>query len=186
MKKSLFALLISAFLLTGCGRAEAYLETLPEYEDADEDTETAPLEADREDGGDVFVYVCGEVQSPGVYELAPGSRIYEAVALAGGLTAEADAAAVNQAELLTDGMKIEIPVYREAAAGTESVPDDRVNLNTATAEELMLLPGIGEAKAEAILSYREEHGPFQDIGELMNIPGIKEGVFSKLKEKIRT
>lgn len=153
---------------------------------------------EKAQGGTAFVFVSGAVNAPGVYELAPDARVYEAIELAGGLTAEADADAVNQAETVSDGEQIYIPTKEETQAqgGTSAVisgaegaestsaSGGKVNINTAGKEELMTLTGIGEAKAQSILDYREKNGPFGSIEELMEIEGIKEGVFSKIEEDI--
>ena len=138
----------------------------------------------------VFVYVCGEVQASGVYELEQDSRVFEAIAKAGGLTENAAAEAVNQARVVVDGEQIYVPSLDEVkGAGvvsevTERTDDGKININTAEKEELMTLTGVGEAKAQSIIAYREEHGGFQSIEELMQIEGIKEGVFNKIKEDI--
>ena len=141
----------------------------------------------------MFVYVCGAVESPGVYELRADARVIEAISSAGGITEDAAPDAVNQARVIADGEQIYVPTVEEAASqqtgvggttvtkGTESV---KVNINTAGKEELMTLTGIGEAKADDILKYREEHGSFGSIEELMQINGIKEGVFNKIKDDI--
>lgn len=134
------------------------------------------------------VYVCGAVQHPGVYELAEGSRVYEALALAGGVTDDASPTAVNQAQPITDGEMIEIltvdqAMERETAQEAES--DGRVNINTADAEELKTLPGIGEAKADSIIAYREKNGAFAAIEDIKNIEGIKDGVFAKIEDCIK-
>lgn len=134
------------------------------------------------------VYVCGAVVHPGVYELAEGSRIYEAVAMAGGMTDDASPTAVNQAKLLTDGEMIEILTAdeeQEQRITQEAESDGKVNLNTADAEELKTLPGIGDAKANSILAYREQHGAFAAIEDIKNIEGIKDGVFAKLEDYIK-
>lgn len=168
----------------------------------------------------VFVHVCGAVSNPGVYEVASGARIYEAVASAGGCTADASADSLNLAQAVTDGMRVYVPTIQEAkaaaaagnavsaqgsladeqwisgadsgkaqdgaAAGAQdSAAQTKVSINTAVKEELMTLPGIGESKAESIIAYREEHGAFRSIEEIMQISGIKESVFSKIKEKIK-
>lgn len=189
MKDRLFRLLLkgAAFLLFpllfGCGEV-SYLEEAPmETERAEavsSDTETEEVLPET-----AFVYVCGEVACPGVYEMPSGSRIYQVIERAGGLTEQADAAALNQAEPVSDGMMAYIPAIGEALSTAAEPADGRINLNTASREELLTLPGIGASKADAILSYREDHGGFQDIRDLMNITGIKEGVFGKLKEKVR-
>ena len=139
-----------------------------------------------------MVHVCGQVAAPGVYELAEGSRIYEAIEAAGGVNSQAAPEGLNQAACVEDGQQIYVPSVQElqdnsftAAGDSGAAEDGRVNINTAQAEELMTLSGIGEAKAAAIIQYREENGGFQSIEELMEISGIKEGVFEKIKEEIQ-
>ncbi len=142
-----------------------------------------------EETGTVFVFVCGQVAVPGVYELPAGSRIYDAIMQAGGCMETADICAVNQAGYLEDGMQIYIPAigetYKEAASEEQaSRTDGRISINHADKNELMTLPGIGESKADAILEYRQSHGAFSSIEELMNIPGIKEGIFNNIQDYI--
>lgn len=149
----------------------------------------------------IWIHVCGQVVSPGVYELAPGSRVYEAIEAAGGLLEEAADDALNMAMELTDGQQLRVPTIEEAQAaggifdpgslkGAEAVSgaggfgDGRVNLNTAGKEELMQLSGIGEARAEAIMAYRTEHGKFQRIEDIMKVSGIKEAAFEKIRDDI--
>ena len=138
----------------------------------------------------IYVYVCGYVHVPGVYELDPDSRLYEAIEAAGGMTEAAAPSWLNQAERLSDGQKVYVPSVEETGH-TGGMPADAsedaktVNLNTATKEELMTLSGIGDVKAQAIIRYREERGGFTDIEQLKEIEGIKDGVYNKIKEKIR-
>jgi len=133
----------------------------------------------------LIVYVCGQVNHPGIYELPENARIADAIAAAGGMTEAADPEYLNQAAVLVDGQKIRVPTPEEVKQEAEAQrADGRVNLNTADAKELMSLSGIGESKAEAIVRYREEKGGFRSIEEIMNIEGIKEGVFQKIKDKI--
>lgn len=154
-----------------------------------------------------YVYVCGAVKEPGVYELEAGARIYEAVDAAGGLTEEADFSSVNQAEKVSDGQMVKILTKEEAEAlgetpdsvetpdsgsgetavsgNAETEQDGRININLASAEELMTLPGIGRAKADSIISYRESSGGFSSIEEIMQVEGIKEGVFNRVKDSIK-
>ena len=144
------------------------------------------MEESKEDAV-VCVYVCGEVISPGVYELRAESRIGEAIEAAGGMTGEAASTWLNLAERITDGQKIEVPSKEQAEELLDKSAQEEnglINLNTATAEQLMTLRGIGESKAEDILNYREQHGGFGSIEELMQIPGIKERVFEKIKDQI--
>lgn len=132
-----------------------------------------------------YVEVSGSVVSPGVYRIKPGARIFEALAKAGGVTAEASLDDVNQAAPVKDGQKITIKSKTEAVEiSTESNGSALVSLNKATREELMTLPGVGESKASDIIKYREEHGGFSTLEELMKISGIKEGVYNKLSDKI--
>lgn len=158
----------------------------------------------------ICVHVCGAVRSPGVYELMRGSRVYEAVEAAGGFTEDADADYINQAQMLEDAVKIVIPTVQEVEAletgeqaenaygvlsqdalsgktQTESLENEQkglVNINTASRAELMNLPGIGEAKAEAIVAYRDKIGVFTSTEQIMEIDGIKSGLYSKIQDKI--
>lgn len=150
----------------------------------------------------VAVYVCGAVKNAGVYYVSSEAIKETAVRMAGGFDEQADVNYVNLAEPVTAGEQIYIPTVDETAeiafpqgGQTESTvgssglseasqPDDRVNINTAGKDELMTLPGIGENKAEAIIAYREAQGKFQSTEELMNIRGIKEGVYNKIKNLI--
>ncbi len=158
-------------------------------QDADESTDKSTEGADTVGNtGTVTVYLCGAVKSPGVYELPEGSRVYEAIEMAGGLKRNASSTAVNQAQLLTDGEMIEILTVDEATAQQveqQDEADSRVNLNTASAEELKTLPGIGDAKAASILAYREQNGAFTSIEDIKKIEGIKDGVFANIKDLIR-
>ena len=175
--------------LAACGREAVSYEIAAVSE---VQGETAVSSADQESGDPepIFVYICGAVRSPGVYELPRGSRVFSAVEAAGGMTEEADSRLLNQAGILEDGQQI--TVYTKAEA--ESLPSQeqsarsetagKVNLNTASMESLMTLPGIGEAKARAILNYREEQGGFQSIEEIQQVEGIKEKVYEKIKEQI--
>lgn len=162
---------------------------------AEGNLEAGDTKPDKE--GTIYVHVCGEVASPGVYELPAGSRLYEAVAAAGGLLDSAAAEQLNQAAKAEDGQQVYVPSREEADRGFSGSPsgqgpaasgwadDGRISLNTASKEQLMTLNGIGEAKAASIIRYREEHGGFRKIEELMEVEGIKEGVFNKVKDQIK-
>ncbi len=141
----------------------------------------------------ISVYVCGAVQKEGVYELPDGSRVIDAIEASGGMTEVAHTSHLNQAEKVVDGQKICVYTVEEVEQGNavakDSLVDEKessgkVNINTASKEELMKLSGIGEAKADSIISYREEEGEFESIESIMEIEGIKEGVFNKIKEEI--
>lgn len=157
----------------------------------------AQKETVPEDPAVICVFVCGAVQSPGVYELETGARVYEAILHAGGFREDADTQWLNQAEPVLDGQKLYVFTKEEtaklvwhgdSAAGTgqtdRSLTDGKINLNTADRDALMTLPGIGESKADAILQYREDHGGFSSLEEIQEIPGIKSAVFSKIKDQI--
>ena len=135
----------------------------------------------------LYVQICGEVNNPGVYELAEGSRIFEAVEAAGGFTEEAAQASLNLAQVISDEEQIVILTQDEAAEKARQEREQAagiVNLNTASKEQLMTLTGIGESRAEDILRYRQESGGFQAIEEIMNVPGIKESAYLKIKDSI--
>ena len=170
--------------------------SLPQVEDEQNFTEILDGSSDsgteNPDGQNIYVYVCGHVNHPGVYAVSAQARICDAIALAGGISEDGCGEALHQAEHMTDGETIYVPgideaiEYGEDRAGTmKDAEDDRVNINTASKEELMTLPGIGESKADTIVQYRDEHGAFTSIEGLMEIPGIKEGVYNKIKEKIK-
>lgn len=163
--------------------------------EAASENEPQTKDNDRKDSPGIFVYVCGAVNAPGVYELDQGSRVYEAIAMAGGLSKEAAGETLNQASVARDGERIYVPSKSDlekglAADGRPETTDpdaskeDKVNINTSTKEELMNLPGIGDAKAESIISHREANGPFTSIEDLMQVEGIKQGVFNKIKDRI--
>lgn len=169
-------------------------------------------DASSEETKTLVVHICGAVSAPGVYELPAGSRIIDAVEAGGGFLPEADEACCNLAEEIVDGCQIYIMTKTESCAdgqtekkaGIQTLPDsdmqttDRnvrsnsapalenglVNLNTADVAALMTLPGIGESRAKAIISYREQHGAFAQIEDIMKISGIKQAAFSKIKDKI--
>ena len=134
-----------------------------------------------------FVHICGEVNAPGVYELPEGSRIFEAVEAAGGFTEEASEESLNLAGVISDGMQIVILSEDEAKRQLEAeeyMASGLVNINTASKEQLMTLPGIGESRAEDILRYREESGGFETIEDIMKVSGIKDAAFQKIKDSI--
>lgn len=178
------------FLLavSGCGQAKDAYFTEAFEQSAETETACVYEEEDTTKALPCFVYICGAVAQPGVYELPAKSRVYEAVRMAGGLTTEACEDSVNQAEEVTDGQMIKVLTEQEAAEAQEveknETPGGKVNINSADAAELMTIPGIGASKAESILAYRRESGGFASVEEIMNITGIKEGVYSRIKDYI--
>lgn len=190
---SLMVMGLSMSFVFACAPKQIRLETGEEI--AEQATQVMETETEQkvqkvDSKSLIYVYVCGMVKNPGVYCLSEGDRIYQAVEMAGGILLEGDANRLNLAELLVDGQKIYVPSYDETQSVYESegeivsLEDGKVNINRASKEELMTLPGIGASKAEAILSYRQECGRFRSIDELMNVEGIKEGTYSRIKDRI--
>lgn len=140
----------------------------------------------------IFVDVKGAVVHQGVYEVKETDRVKDVIALAGGFTKEADQTKVNLAAKVHDEMVIYVPKIGEEASGsvisdsvtTSTANEGKVNINTATVEELQQLHGIGPAKAAAIIAYREEHGSFQKIEDLLNVTGIGEKSLEKIKDQV--
>lgn len=160
----------------------------------------------------IYVDVCGAVANPGVFQLAAGSRVFQAIEAAGGYLPEAALTCVNRAGVLTDGQQLYILTQEEmerqgldpaemsgvsdgqmnGSAGTgqntemtaQVQQDNRININTADEAQLTTLTGIGATRAQAIIAYREENGPFAVIEDIMNVQGIKEGTFAKIKDEI--
>ena len=160
----------------------------------------------------IYVDVCGAVANPGVFQLAAGSRVFQAIEAAGGYLPEAALTCVNRAGVLTDGQQLYILTQEEmeqqgldpaemagasdgqmnGSAGTgqntgiaaQAQQDNRININTADEAQLTTLTGIGATRAQAIIAYREENGPFAAIEDIMNVQGIKEGTFAKIKDEI--
>ena len=130
--------------------------------------------------GLVTVYVSGAVATPGVYTLPEGSRVEAAVQAAGGLLPGAEANNINLALPIADGQQINIP----GIVDTSHVNAGRVNINTATLDELNALPGIGPTTAQSILDYRLQHGPFQVIQEIQNVPGVGPATFAVIQDYI--
>ncbi len=159
------------------------------------------------------VDIKGEVVLPGIYSLEEGSRVIDVITLAGGLTENADTSVVNLSKKIFDEMVIiiysheqvsnfyetkrmekevvdscrqvdENSLKNDACICSEEISSSKININTASKEELMELPGIGDAKAQDIIQYREEHGPFQSIEDVQNVSGIGESLYSKIQENI--
>jgi competence protein ComEA len=127
----------------------------------------------------IVVYVAGAVLTPGVYTLAPASRVTDALIAAGGSGQDADLEVVNLAATVHDGERIYVPTIGEAVPAVigdplpdGTVPAGPVNVNSATPQQLDVLPGVGPATAEAIVAHREQHGPFQSIDQLGEVRGI--------------
>ena len=184
------SIIMLSMSLTGCNESEEteFQEISAEELDEKGASDETDMVKDEEKTEKIFVHVCGEVNNPGVYELNAGSRVFEALDAAGGVTKDAADDSVNQAEVLSDGQQLEILSEEQMSRNelTETFDSGKMNINKATKEDLMTLSGIGESKADAIIRYREENGNFNSIEEIMEIEGIKEGVFRKIEEQITT
>lgn len=206
LKRGMF-LLFPLFVLTACtSRNDMVLEL--ETQDNAQQPEMLPSDAAESLNEqnvsetenlpeDIFVHICGAVVNPGVYVLSAGSRIFEGIEAAGGFSEDACEDFVNLAQTLQDGQRIVIPTEEEAEAAVQDnayqeqwLPeetqstDGRVNINTASEQELSAISGIGAGKAAAIIQYRQENGSFSSVEDIMKVSGIKEGTYEKIKDKI--
>lgn len=227
-KNRIAVVILMLFLLSGCGREKIVFEstvneqTLTSVQDnfadsealtkpdgADNPVETEKLEKTTAESEECYVDVGGAVCSPGVYKVDEGTRIYEVLLLAGGMTSDAEETCINQALEVYDGLKLLIPTKEEWEAGefvinekeiavrkqvlqettsaeTKAQADDGfININEADVNELCTLPGIGKAKAESIIAYRQENGAFARIEDIQKVTGIKENLFQKIRAKIK-
>ncbi len=198
MKKKLFEMLtiavVTGVVFVACrSEGETLAETIHFYEVSENVEEDSAQESGltvlketqegiliQEDVEQVYVHVCGAVEMPGVYALPVGSRLYEATALAGGLSEEADTDGINLAREVKDGEQVRIPFL-----GEEESDDGLINVNRADETGLCRIPGVGASKAKAIISYREENGPFESVDALMKVSGIKEGLLEQMRPYIK-
>lgn len=214
IKKIIKVLCFSCFCLlaAACGEREnVYFQTETSVAGTQQNEDVAATEIMAENNADDtqtagsdkkrFVYICGAVNVPGVYEVEQNARLYEVVEAAGGLREDAAEESVNQARQIEDGEMIRILTQEEAAqagdeeagegaendvkAETANDSDGRIDLNLATVAELMTLPGIGQEKADSIVRYREKNGAFSSIEEIKQVEGIKEGVYNRIKDNIK-
>ena len=210
--------LIYTLTLTGCGKDEmvmlnnAPLSGTPSGDNSDfieSQKETGSDKGEKSGLGSIYVFICGAVKSPGVYELDNGSRIVDAIIAAGGMYEDAAPYYLNQAAILNDGDKLYVPTkdeienkivnsesadvsmvdmsYPDVGYGQPPANADEnglININTAGLSELKSLPGIGDAKAKSIIEYRDSNGPYSSIEDIMKVQGIKSGMFDKIKDKI--
>src|SRR5215207_11234317 len=130
----------------------------------------------------LVIHVAGAVRRPGLYRLAEGKRVADAVARAGGATAPADTAAINLAAPLADGMQVLVPRRGPAVGGKQ--PGGRVSLGSATLAELDALPGVGPVTAQKILDFRTQHGGFRSVDDLDAIPGIGPARLEQLRDVV--
>ena len=193
-RKSLLVLLLILIAVAGGTYYGCYMQ---EKESVQLDVAANPAvqQGGTEKGAEITVYVTGAINKPGVVTVKEGARTADAVNACGGLLPTADAEKVNMAQVLKDGQQVRVP---EKQAGSSALPantgkassavktkaDGPININTASAEELDALPGIGPAMAKRIIEYRETEGAFTAIEDIKKVKGIGEAKFEKMKDKI--
>ncbi|MEO9095793.1 MAG: helix-hairpin-helix domain-containing protein [Microbacteriaceae bacterium] len=185
------AVLISAFSSAGVSRT---IDPVAGSSGIAPSGSALPSSTGRATGSPValFVHILGAVVRPGLYQLHDGARAVDAVAAAGGFTAEADRAQLNLARLVSDGEQIYVPKVGEAAAGPPGSSagggagtiGSKVNLNTASESDLETLPRVGPAMAKRIIAWREANGRFGTVEDLMSVTGIGEKTFAGLKDLV--
>ncbi|MBQ9610171.1 MAG: helix-hairpin-helix domain-containing protein [Lachnospiraceae bacterium] len=192
--------LMLCLMISACDKGGGYIVTGSDEEETSAESEEKTEEAGyKVSDNNTAVYVCGAVVNPGVYRFDTEVIKEEAVAAAGGFAEGASREYINLAEHVTDGEQIYVPYESELevsfAYGIQDYSigqtydgvysnDGRLNINKASKEDFMTLAGIGEVKAEAIVAYRDEHGAFNSVEEIMNVDGIKEGVYNNIKDNI--
>ena len=169
------------------GEEEVVEDLFEQFNSADEDKEAEEIR--EEEKKVVIVDVKGAVAEPGVYELRVGDRIHHAISRAGGLLQDADEKKLNLALLLQDEMVVYVPTLGEEGLDIQiGIPtssqnqEGKIAINHADSKELEQLPGIGPAKASAIIAYREENGPFKEVNDLLKVSGIGPKSIEKLGE----
>ena len=194
LKKKIFILLIMGVAISsvfmGCGSKSKKISL----------SESKATESQNVSGeeGDIFVHVVGEVNAPGIVKVPSGTRLYNVIEKAGGMTKNAQSDYLNLADVVKDGQQIRVISKKEykklkkkkssSESQNESQGDQNksglININTATAEELQTLSGIGEVRAKAIVEYRTQSGNFSKIEDIKNVSGIGDATFNNIKSMI--
>ena len=198
VKKQIILLgIVVLMMLVGCTgcKKQSYLETQSDLQE--EHTKSADTTEEKkqqtEQVTEIYVQVDGAVKKPGVYTFSEESRVYELIEAAGGLLPEAYDLGINQAKRLADGEKIYVYTKEEIenGAGTTDTQnpqgqtdDGKININTASVEELVTLSGIGETRAKDIIAYRNAHGAFSSPEDLKNVSGIGDSTYNKIADAI--
>ncbi len=164
---------------TGSFDREESIEGASDTESVDMGGAPDPAEAEV-----IYVYVSGAVISPGVYKLPAGSRVVDALDAAGGFGEGADESFVNLAAILEDGEHIDFPLEGETKDTGDAGSGKAVNINTADKAKLCTIPGIGEAKADAIISFRENNSRFSSKEDIMKVSGIGQGLYDRISDYI--
>lgn len=198
VKKQIILLgIVVLMMLVGCTgcKKQSYLETQSDLQE--EHTKSADTTEEKkqqtEKTTEIYVQIDGAVKKPGVYTFSEESRVYELIEAAGGLLPEAYDLGINQAKRLVDGEKIYVYTKEEIENGAETTDtqnprgqtdDGKININTASVEELMTLSGIGETRAKDIIAYRNAHGAFSLPEDLKNVSGIGDSTYNKIADAI--
>lgn len=198
VKKQIILLgIVVLMMLVGCTgcKKQSYLETQSDLQEEHTKSADTTEEKKQQIGKttEIYVQIDGAVKKPGVYTFSEESRVYELIEAAGGLLPEAYDLGINQAKRLADGEKIYVYTKEEIenGAGTTDTQnpkgqtdDGKVNINTASVEELMTLSGIGETRAKDIIAYRNAHGAFSLPEDLKNVSGIGDSTYNKIADAI--
>ena len=180
--RTLFVVNVCIFCLCSCGIKEEQIFFASQTVEATYEQQEV---MSGEESAQIMVHVCGAVCEPGVFVLESDARAIDAIALAGGMTEQADTNYINLAAILQDGEKLYVPTREETLLWQEAEQNAGfVNINTATSDQLCTLPGIGECKAADIIAYREKHGNFTCKEDIMKVDGIKESLFAGIEELI--
>ena len=190
-------ILIALFILLGKNGDEELLIEGRENTSTVEQLAAEESPEENPEPKEIFVHLSGAVNKPGVLKLSEGTRVYEAVEMAGGLEVDADSSGINLARTLQDEERIHIPRQGEiqtnpvqyANPATQSIGGETrqsglININTADSASLQTLTGIGPSTAEKILDYRQSSGPFRSIEQIKEVSGIGEKTYQKFKDKI--
>ncbi len=164
-----------------------------------DDTKPKTSLEETKSSGDIFVHVVGEVNAPGIVKVPEGTRLYNVIEKAGGMTKNAQTDYLNLADTVKDGQQIRVISKKEykklRKKSSKESPDESqggsnksglININTATAEDLQTLSGIGEVRAKAIVEYRTQNGSFSKIEDIKNVSGIGDATFNNIKSQICT
>lgn len=189
-----------SFFLYGCGKNEPIMVPVYETETELMTEEESIVHEIQEEKSIFYVYICGAIEKPGVYEIEEDTRLYQLIALAGGFLEDAATDSVNQARKMADGEQIKIPTTEEISSGQvieeatnqsatnqaeTKISESLININSASEAELCTIIGVGLTRAQSIIVYREANGNFQEIEDIMKVDGIKEGLFDKMKDQIK-
>lgn len=192
LKKNILLLIMGmaiSLVFMGCGSESKKISL--------DDSKTTKSVSETNSDGDIFVHVVGEVNSPGIVKVPNGTRLYNVIEKAGGMTKNAQTDYLNLADTVKDGQQIKViskkeykklkkKSQKESQNESQSGSDKSglININTATAEDLQTLSGIGEVRAKAIVEYRTQNGNFSKIEDIKNVSGIGDATFSNIKSMI--